>query len=205
MLLENLGEVESGTVGGVAAAGATTEVLKSLADLAVSSVSKIALTRTMLVASGVGLLIGGAIFCFVSSKLSEHADQAWEQMLENEKKIDRLCAYCTELTETAQRYSRSLMLLNELYQVRLEQMRNIVGSGCNWRSLPELDRWVIQNEVDIVSMLHDMCNVQIVGDHPNDPEAKVLNKQAIDNALDRAHVFLTNVNNITPALSAMGA
>ena len=65
-----------------------------------------ALGTTILGAStlGVGLLVGGLFFNVTGGKLSEKADEAWEQMEEAERKINEICAYLGELCAASEKY-----------------------------------------------------------------------------------------------------
>ena len=57
---------------------------------------------------GVGLLVGGVIFSATGSKLSDKADEAWEQMEKAEKTINKICEYLLDLRKMAGRYINSL-------------------------------------------------------------------------------------------------
>ena len=123
VLIGGLGGAALGTAGGFAASGATTAAVMALgtastgtpiatlggaaaikATLAAlgggslaSGGGGIALGSMILGAAalGVGLLIGGAIFSFIGSKLSDKADDAWKQMLSNEQDINKIFNHLT--------------------------------------------------------------------------------------------------------------
>ena len=53
---------------------------------------------------GVGLLAGGIILDSAGSSVLKKADKVWDQMLENEEKIDGLCNYMSDLKGLAAQY-----------------------------------------------------------------------------------------------------
>lgn len=142
-----------GTVGGLAASGATTTAVMALGTAstgtAISSLGGAAATNATLAALGggslaaggggmalgsmvlggatlgVGLLVGGLIFNMAGSKISSNADKAWDQMLDYEYKSEKIINYCSELQQIAVSYEQSLMQLSELYHRQLEKMQRI--------------------------------------------------------------------------------
>lgn len=136
MLLGGIGGAAVGTAGGFAAAGATTSAVMALGTAstgtAIASLSGAAATNATLAALGggavaaggggialgtsilgaatlgVGLLVGGVIFSATGSKLSDKADEAWEQMEKAEKTINKICEYLLDLRKMAGRYINSL-------------------------------------------------------------------------------------------------
>lgn len=142
-----------GTVGGLAASGATTTAVMALGTAstgtAISSLGGAAATNATLAALGggslaaggggmalgsmvlggatlgVGLLVGGLIFNMAGSKISSNADKEWDQMLDYEYKSEKIINYCSELQQIAVSYEQSLMQLSELYHRQLEKMQRI--------------------------------------------------------------------------------
>ena len=137
VILGGLGGAAVGTAGGIAAAGATSSAVMLLGTAstgtAISSLSGVAATNAALAAIGggslaaggggmalgstilgattlgVGLLVGGVIFSVTGSKLSDKADEAHSQMKKAEETINNICAYLTELENTAIKYSTSII------------------------------------------------------------------------------------------------
>ena len=125
VLLGSLGGAAVGTAGGMAAAGGVSMAVMALGSAstgtAIASLSGVAATNatlavlgggtlaaggggvalgsTLLSAAtlGVGLMVGGAIFAFTGSKLSEKADEAWSQMRRAEEKINTICTFLEQL------------------------------------------------------------------------------------------------------------
>lgn len=213
VLIGSLGGAALGTAGGFAAAGATTAAVTVLGTAstgtAISTLSGAALTNATLAALGggplaaggggialgttilgaatlgVGLLVGGVIFSCTGSKLSSKADKAWEQMISNEQKINKICNYLFDLQRTAERYNATLLRMRSLYMKQLDKMRNIIESynekHVNWQKLSSEEQLVIENMVLIVGVLYNMCKVQLV-QKSNSSEQNVINKADIDKA-----------------------
>lgn len=211
ILVGGLGGAALGTAGGFAASGATTAAVMVLGTAstgtAISALSGVAATNATLAALGggslavggggialgttilgattlgVGLLVGGAIFSITGSNISGKADKAWEQMQDNERKINEICAYLVGLRYTARKYDDILEKMRDLYRRQLMKMRNVVdnndvGGHIDWNMLTDDERLIIENMVLIVGVLYNMCKVQIVKESSSSGMNSV-NRQAI--------------------------
>ena len=225
ILIGGLGGAALGTAGGFAASGATTAAVMALGTAstgtAISALSGaaatnatlaalgggslaaggggIALGTTMLGAAtlGVGLLVGGVIFSCTGSKLSRKADKAWNQMISNEQKINKICNYLFDLQRTAERYNATLLRMRSLYMKQLEKMRKIIDSfkekHVNWQDLSLEEQLVIENMVLIVGVLYNMCKVQLVQKSGNSDQ-NVINKSEISKAEKDADDVMLQMN-----------
>ena len=225
VLIGGLGGAALGTAGGFAASGATTAAVMALGTAStgttISALSGAAATNATLAALGggslaaggggialgttilgattlgVGLLVGGVIFSCTGSKLSSKADKAWEQMISNEQKINKICSYLFDLQRTAERYNATLLRMRLLYKIQLNKMRNIIEScnekHVNWHNLSSEEQLVIENMVLIVGVLYNMCKVQLVR-KSNNSDQNTINKKEIDKAEKDANVVMLQVN-----------
>lgn len=213
VLLGGLGGAALGTAGGFAASGATTAAVMALGTAstgtAISALSGAAATNATLAALGggslaaggggialgttilgaatlgVGLLVGGVIFSCTGSNLSNKADKAWEQMITNEQKINKICNYLFDLQRVAERYNGTLLRMRSLYMIQLDKMRKIIESykerKVNWHNLSLDEQLVIENMVLIVGVLYNMCKVQLVR-KSNNSDQNIINKAEINKA-----------------------
>lgn len=220
-----LGGAALGTAGGFAASGATTAAVMALGTAstgtAISALSGAAATNATLAALGggslaaggggialgttilgaatlgVGLLVGGVIFSCTGSKLSRKADKAWNQMISNEQKINKICNYLFDLQRTAERYNATLLRMHSLYMKQLEKMRKIIDSfkekHVNWQDLSLEEQLVIENMVLIVGVLYNMCKVQLVQKSGNSDQ-NVINKSEISKAEKDADDVMLQMN-----------
>ena len=227
VLIGGLGGATLGTAGGFAASGATTAVVMALGSAstgtAISSLSGIAATNATLAALGggslaaggggialgttilgattlgVGLLVGGVIFSCTGCKLSSKAEKAWEQMISNEQKINKICNYLFDLQRTAQRYNDTLLRMRSLYIKQLDKMRNIIESykekHVNWYDLSLNEQLVIENMVLIVGVLYNMCKVKLVL-KSNTSDQNIINKVEISKAENDANDVMSQMNKV---------
>ena len=213
VLVGGLSGAALGTAGGFAASGATTAAVMALGTAstgtAISALSGAAATNATLAALGggslaaggggialgttilgaatlgAGLLVGGVIFSCTGSKLSSKANEAWEQMISNERKINDICNYLYDLQRTAERYDATLLRMRSLYLKQLTKMRNVVESfsekRVNWHNLSMEEQLIIENMVLIVGVLYNMCKVKLVR-KSNSSDQNIINKTEISKA-----------------------
>lgn len=220
VLLGGIGGAAAGTAGGFAAAGATTAAVMALgtastgtaivtlsgaaatnATLAVlgggtlaAGGGGIALGTTVLGAAtlGVGLLVGGVIFNFTGSSLSNKADEAWAQMQRAEKEINRSCTYMQQLSGTAIKYKYSLSKVNAIYERHLHYMQQIVYGHhkTDWYDFTEEEQLSVENTSLLVGLLYKMCKVQMVLKAKSEGEMNTINHKEIDETMEGAEEFL---------------
>lgn len=227
VLLAGLGGATLGTAGGFAASGATSAAVMALGTAstgtAISALSGAAATKATLAALGggslaaggggialgttilgaatlgVGLLVGGVIFSFTGSNLSNKADEAWEQMISNEQKINDICNYLYDLQRTAENYNNKLLSMKSLYLKQLTKMQNIIESyserRVNWDNLSKEEQRVIENMVLIVGVLYNMCKVQLV-QKSNCSDKNIINKTEISKAENDANDVILQMQKV---------
>lgn len=192
VLLGGLGGAAAGTAGGFAAAGATTAAVMALGTAstgtAIASLSGaaatnatlaalgggaiaasgggIALGTTILGAStlGVGLLVGGIIFNFTGSKLSDKADDARRQANRAEDEANKICDYLKELKDSADYYNSDLNRTNKMYIDHLNRLRETViyKGKTDFNMFTQQEKKNLENTVMLVTLLYEMCKVKLV-------------------------------------------
>lgn len=196
---EVFGKVDLSTLGCFAAFGAThTEAITQSITLTREQLAKAKSPAdtsidipylpgfNMLTDTAAQIGLSGSSVCMLPSSL--------DIMSKEEKNVEKLFEYCAKLAYTAQRHLKVLTMVDVLYRVLFKQISTIVGEGCDWESLSQEDRVVIQNEVDIVSILYEMCKVQLVVNNPDDPEGKVVNAHVIEHLLNNVHACFAKFN-----------
>ena len=226
LLVSGLGGATLGTAGGFAASGATTAAVMALgtastgtpiATLGGAAATKatlaalgggsiatggggVALGTTLLGAAtiGVGLLVGGIVFSITGSVLSNKAEKAWEQMLENEASIIRTCNYLDDLDKTATRYFDLVAKMHILYKKQIAKMRQAVdahGEGkVEWATFTAEEKLIVENTVLVVSVLYNMCSVQLVKKSEQN-DLNSINADEIHKAQTEAEETLKAMNN----------
>ncbi|MCD8120271.1 MAG: hypothetical protein LUE29_12495 [Lachnospiraceae bacterium] len=222
-LLGGLGGAAAGTAGGFAAAGATTSAVMALGTAstgtAISTLSGAALTNAMLAALGggavaaggggialgtavlggatlgVGLLVGGIIFNFTGSNLSDKADEAWRQANETKKEVDRIVKYLDELEGAARGFKDILSKAEFQYNLRLNKLDQIVNvyGKTYWESFTDTEKLTTEDLVLLVQLLYDMCQVKLVLKNPDEKGLNTVNNRAISSAENKAEKILSRV------------
>lgn len=224
VLLGGLGGAGLGVAGGFAAAGATTAAVMALGTAstgtAIASLSGAALTNATLAALGggaiaaggggmaagtvvlgattlgVGLLIGGVIFNFTGEKLSDKADEAWEQMKKAEKQINAICLYLDDLKKISNKYYITLLKVNKIYKKHLDELKYIVNclGHKDWNSFTSEEKKVTENTVLLVGLLYNMCKVELVLKAKQDGDMNTINRKVIETSIKNAENILSDYN-----------
>lgn len=227
ILVGGLSGAALGTLGGYAAAGATTAAVAALGAAStgtpIAALSGAAATNATLAALGggslaaggggmalgsavlggatlgVGLLVGGIIFSMVGSNISEKADKAYSQMLENEKVINKICSYLESLSIEANKYYTDLNKANEVYMDQFRIMQYIVEARkgadglVDWRQLNQHERTIIKNVTMLVGLLYHMCKVKLVKVSVEGEKINSVNKAEIDEARKKCKDVLETI------------
>lgn len=224
VLLGGIGGAAVGTAGGFAAAGATTAAVMALGTAstgtAIASLSGAAATNATLAALGggalaaggggialgttilgaatlgVGLLVGGVIFNFTGSSLSDKADEAWAQMKRAEEQINRSCSYMQELSGEANRYYKVLTTVNNVYFNHLRRLQQLVyvQRKIEWDDFTAEEKKLTENTSLLVGLLYKMCKVQLVLKAKKDGEMNSVNYAEINNTMYLSEKFLKDNN-----------
>lgn len=223
VLIGGLGGAAAGTAGGFAAAGATTAAVMALGTAstgsAIASLSGAAATNATLAALGggalaaggggmalgsmvlggatlgVGLLVGGIIFNFTGSKLSDKADEAWDQMKKAEKEINGICNYLKELKKASESYYSSLKNVNDIYEKYLQAIKLTVFTygKTNWNSFTQEEKIRVENCSYLVGLLYNMCKVRFVNQSNSKNDINSINYTDINASKDKAEKLLSSM------------
>lgn len=223
VLLGGLGGAAVGTAGGFAAAGATTSAVMALGTAstgtAIASLSGAAATNATLAALGggalaaggggialgttilgattlgVGLLVGGVIFSVTGGKLSDKADEAWDQMKKAEKTIDSACEYLNSLKSASVKYRQSVIAVRDKYKEIFGYVSYAVNNlnKRDWNYFSPEEKIATQNAVLLVGLLYKMCQVSLVNKGTNENEMNTVNKTGINESIDNANNVMNNL------------
>ncbi len=222
VLIGGLGGAGLGVAGGFAAAGATTAAIMALGaastGTAIASLSGAALTNATLAALGggaiaaggggialgttilgtttlgVGLLVGGVFFSFTGGKLSDKADEAWDQMKKSEEKINYICEYLIKLRNTSNKYYDTLSFVNQIYQKHLDGLTNIVtmSGHKDWNRFTNEEKKVTENTVLLVGLLYSMCKVELVLKGKKEGDMNTINSSEVESTIDNAYTVIAD-------------
>lgn len=76
---------------------------------------------------GLGLLVGGAIMSSKGDKAVKQADEALDQVLEAEEKVNAVCKFLDELRSASSSYLRSIEKVSKIYKAHLYALRKMVA------------------------------------------------------------------------------
>lgn len=223
VLIGGLGGAAAGTAGGFAAAGATTAAVMALGTAstgtAIASLSGAAATNATLAALGggavaaggggmalgsmvlggatlgVGLLVGGIIFNFTGSKLSDKAEEALKQIEKAEKEINEICDYLGKLKKASKSYYSSLKKVNDVYKKYLQSIKAIVFTynKTDWNTFTQEEKNYVENCSYLVGLLYNMCKVKLVNQSASNNEINSINYNDIKKSEDDASRMLLNL------------
>lgn len=219
-----------GAAGGFAAAGATSAAVMALGTAstgtAIASLSGqaainatlaalgggslatggggMALGSTVLGVStlGVGLLVGGIIFSFSGSSLSNKADEAHSQVEIETASVERICCHLKDLRQSGKKFSNALTKVYNTYNRQFRDLRHTVNvlEKTDFRDFTDIEKHNLQNTILLVRLLHEMCKVNLViHNEKNDDTNKVnhicIEKTVIDSEAVLKEIPTANIRN----------
>ena len=224
VLIGGLGGAAIGTAGGFAAAGATTSAVMALGTAstgtAIASLSGVAATNATLAALGggaiaaggggmalgtavlggttlgIGLLVGGVIFNVTGSKLSDKADEAYQQAKKIEMESNKIISYYNFLCASVSVFESNLKSVNDEYKRRLKVLNDIVNADrkTEWNEFTESEQLLTENLVMLVGLLYKMCQIKLVLKSDKEDEINTVNKKEIDQNTKDVDFVLQNLD-----------
>lgn len=207
VLLGGLSSAGVGTAAAIAAGGTTTAAVMALGTAstgtAIATLSGAAATNATLAALGggalaaggggmalgsailggatlgVGLLVGGIIFNFTGSALSQKADEAWNQMKKAEVQINNVCDRLRPIHDEAEKYMHILKKVYFLYQEHLKQFASVIVANqvnskkVDWNKLSQSKKSIVENTSMLVSLLFGMCKIEFTKKIVNSDEREL--------------------------------
>lgn len=143
---------------------------------------------SLIVSTGVGALVGGAVFNHQGTKCQEKANDMWHMAKKNETLINDICKKYEELQNYTSSYLNSLDIVNELYNIYLEDMTLLIETNKIWSNYSEEEKLIINNTTLLVQLLYSMCKVNIALKLNDD--TFVVNKDGIDDMLHKTDKIL---------------
>ena len=219
-----------GAAGGFAAAGATSAAVMALGTAAngtaIASLSGqaainatlaalgggslatggggIALGSTVLGVStlGVGLLVGGVIFSFSGSSLSNKADEALSQVEIETASVEQICCHLKDLSQSGKKFYNALTKVHDIYNRQFRDLLHTVNilEKTDYRDFTDIEKNNLQNTILLVRLLHEMCKVNLViHNEKNDDTNKVnhicIEKSVIDSEAVLKEIPTANIRN----------
>ena len=140
----------------------------------------------------------GMVISFIQmgSKLSDKADEAHSQMKKAEETINNICAYLTELENTAIKYSTSINNVYEKYVENFDYISYQVNelNKVDWNDFNQYERKLVENVVLLVGLLYNMCKVSLVNKAENENEMNTVNRSDVNASIIHSKQVLNNLN-----------
>lgn len=209
LLISGLAGAATGTAAGFAASGAVTSAIMVLGTAstgtAISSLSGAAAVNATLAALGGGslaaggggialgttilnlasvgtfILVGGIVINATGRKLSQKAEEAYLQMLEEEEKINKICTYLTELGAVADKYNTVLKKVYKRYVELLNNMDMVIceKGKTDWNDFTNNEKNMFNALVLLVGVLYNMCSLELVKKNDDENGMNTINKQEL--------------------------
>lgn len=180
-------------LGGLGAAAAKASVAAIGGGAIAASSGGIALILGA-VAPGVGLLVGGIVSNLTGGKLSDKADEAWEQMKNAEGEINKICDYLSRLKKAESKFADTLSHVDRIYRRHLEKLQDLVviTGKTDWTEYTDAEKRLTENTVLLVGLLYSMCKVQLVRQTESEEEPNEVNTEEIDSAIENVKEILND-------------
>lgn len=135
-------------------------------------------------------MVGGAIF---ASKLSDKADEAWDQVKQAEEKIDTVCTFLNELQEAAAAYREMLESVQSVYSSHMDFLAGLLSKKRDWSMFSDTEKLNVKNLVHLASLLYSMCKVKLVLKSEEGEDLNVVNEADIDEQMMQAEKVLDQI------------
>lgn len=146
------------------------------------------------VSIGAGVILGGLGGAAAGKKMSNQAEEAFDQVYESSKKVRKICNYLDDLKETAEEYTESLEDTFEKYNECFSIVRETVNNGkLDWWEFTQDEKNATENSSSLVGLLYKMCKVNLVNVSENEEEMNTINKQQVNSVLNDAYEVVNNL------------
>ncbi len=117
-------------------------------------------------------------------------------MKKAEETINNICAYLTELENTAIKYSTSINNVYEKYVENFDYISYQVNelNKVDWNDFNQYERKLVENVVLLVGLLYNMCKVSLVNKAENENEMNTVNRSDVNASIIHSKQVLNNLN-----------
>ena len=127
-------------------------------------------------ATGVGLLFGGIAFAGAGSHANKKAHELYEEVLKNEKEIDKSIDLLKQLTLYSKKMRGAILAIhNQLYVPNVVKLCKLVEQETDWNRYTNEQKMLVQNNIMLVAILHQLNNTALYRITETDAEGNVKN------------------------------
>ena len=153
-------------------------------------------------------MIGGIIFSVAGSSVSNKAEKAWDQMLENENKINTICDYLCKLGQIASSFDLALKKVEKVYSNYLSRLEYVIdeqfkkksffsklfSKKVDYRKFSDEQKNITENVVLLVGLLYEMCKVQLVEKSDDEEEINTINEEEVRAQIEQSESTLQRLD-----------
>ena len=139
------------------------------------------------------------IFNVTGSKLSDKADEAYNQAKRTETEVNKIVGYFNELTSAAKPFKTSLTEIENHYRKRLATLDHVVNFSekVQWSDFTEKEKQMTENLVLLVGLLYKMCKTSLVLKDQDGDGLNTVNPKAVNIVVDDANKILAEIIDAT--------
>lgn len=139
---------------------------------------------------GMGVFFGGIVLNFAGTKLSEKADEAYNQAKKLADEVNKVSLYLYELGDSAAGFKESLTNVEVQYRKRLNNLDHVINFSEKrmWSEFTEKERTMTKNTILLVGLLYKMCQVNLVNKEENE-----VNKIEIKKMINESNEALESI------------
>ena len=129
------------------------------------------------------MVIGGIFSSIQGKSLSNKVDEAYSQMLTNEKNIEKVCFYLKELDEYLTKFLNSMCKIYDKFTENLRRLTYMISIGkIDYEkdyTNEEKDCLDLENTILLAQLLSHMCKIELISKSSTD-NINIINKVEID-------------------------
>lgn len=131
---------------------------------------------------GIGVLVGGIFSSVQGKSLSNKVDEAYSQMLANEKNIDKVCFYLKELDEYLTKFLNSMCKIHDKLNENLRRLIYMISIGKTdyYNDFTHEEQKYLDNATSLTKLLYDMRKVELISSIDN---MNIINKTKINEVI----------------------
>lgn len=218
LLLSGTGAAAIGTLGGLAATGATTAVISALGvastGTAISTLHGAAAVNAIYAALGggalkfggagiaggavvlggaslgIGLLAGGILFEKYAISTFEKTEESIKQMSKAAEEMSKICKNLDQLKLTATKFNGILVLVNRLYREHLEKLSIIISVKKDWLLFTNEEKLTTQNTVLLVGLLYNLGKTKLLLKSEKEGELEIVNNENVKKIIEQTKTVL---------------
>lgn len=152
-------------------------------------------------ALGPGALVGGVVLCVKGVSLSKKATKNKREAVQLKKDVEKICAYHSQLRGSAEMLYSSMEEVEQQYLSHLSALIRLVSQKTDYREYTKEERLLVRNSILLVTLIHDMCKVQLVQKAEKENTLETVNEKEVKRIVESAKSSLPKIQPVPQALA----